>query len=174
MIDSVVLNGFDNRRIISIQPSNCTEFEVPFEWTNVHGAILCNYKVYKKNNLLTGQVLKGISNHTILVTDSSFLPVTPQLRQLNRFSIVLVAASQKVDLTFLEVRSSSLITVDTWPDSSGKVLTFDSVQLRKKPIVFVRFNGKRYKIKLAEKDFSEEFSGRRYFYIDDHSIRAQN
>lgn len=172
-IDSIKLIGTSNAILQSIQPGSCKEFNVPFEWDNTHGAILCNYTVFMNFCKFTRQITKGISNRSIVITDSSILPVTASARTHGNFLIVLQAASSMVDLTLMDVKSSALIKVDTWPDSSGKVIVVNYLKLRKNPILVVRLNDKRYKIRFFEKDFADSLIDRKYFYIDNYSIRPK-
>jgi hypothetical protein len=70
-VDSVVIDGSNERNIFDIPANRCTDFLVPTSWIT-HGAVVCNYKVYFKDSYYTGQVFKGASNFTINL-DKSFL-----------------------------------------------------------------------------------------------------
>lgn len=67
-VDSIEISLFDTIMLKkTILQGDCISFKVPNEWTNRHGAVKCNYKIYFGYNYINGQRLKGTFNDTVFL-----------------------------------------------------------------------------------------------------------
>jgi hypothetical protein len=151
-IDSIILTNNDTSIVKSILPSVCKKFDIPNKWTNKHGIVMCNYKVYFGYNYVSGQKLKSKFNDTIYINnDIQHEPVITIL--INNVS------NHNIDSIFVANRRVNNPINITPREKSIEVKYQDLVS---NPLIEIEINKTKKSISLQRQDFADL----RYPFVD--------
>lgn len=143
-VDSVIVTKDDAISIKSISSGNCKSFDIPYEWTNKHGIVMCNYKIYFGHKYISGQRTKTTLKDTVYIEkDINLEPIVRILiNNLSNYSIDSITVANSI------IEKPLTIT------PREKSIEVKYKDLLSNPIIEISMNNAKKRVTLLKQDFA--------------------